>query len=566
MLGSCTLLVACQHGLQKKLVQTADQVLLALEESEALNRQLGDVQKVSTPPISVTQALVPPIDVTLPPALAEAQHKRFDIAVQDIPAQQFFMGLVAGTPYSMVVSPKVEGKISLNLKQVTIAGALKAVRDGYGFEYEKTPYGYRILPAGLHTKVFDVHYLNVERRGNTLTRITSGQLTETDTSGSGSSGGSTSSSSGGNNNLTSASISTKTVTDFWAELRVMLETMVGQSGGHSVVVSPQSGTVVVRAYPDELRTVAEFLAHTERSLTRQVILEAKILEVRLHDGYQAGIDWAYITNTATSRQGALSPIQPVPGGLGSAPLRNAAHMGSSFGDQTLQDLGDFNGIFALGLNIGNFSALLKLLSTQGTVQVLSSPRISTVNNQKAVIKVGNDEFFVTDVSGNSSQGAAGAVSQSQNVELTPFFSGISLDVTPHIDRDGSVILHIHPMVSQVLNDQKDFQVQGQATSLPLALSSIRETDSIVRAMNGQVIVIGGLMVNNQEETLASTPVMGDLPLVGSLFKRTKQVASKSELVILLRPIVVERDTWNKDMKGVKSRLQKAQQGFHFGSK
>ena len=216
---------------------------------------------------------------------------------------------------------------------------------------------------------------------------------------------------------------------------------------------------------------------------------------------------------------------------------------------------DFTNLFAIGGATSNFAALIRLLNTQGEVQVLSSPRVSTVNNQKAVIKVGTDEFFVTEVSSSTSSGVS-STTTTPNITLTPFFSGIALDVTPQISEDGEVILHIHPSVSDVTDQIKDITVGGQTQQLPLAFSTVRESDSVVRARSGQVVVIGGLMQNSSSNNDAGVPSVSKIPIVGNLFKQKRKTNSRSELVILLRPIVVEANkTWLNYIKDSAGRIE-----------
>jgi MSHA biogenesis protein MshL len=181
------------------------------------------------------------------------------------------------------------------------------------------------------------------------------------------------------------------------------------------------------------------------------------------------------------------------------------------------------------------------------VQVLSSPRISTVNNQKAVIRVGADEYFITGISSNTTANAS-AVTSTPNIELSPFFSGISLDVTPQISEDDSVILHIHPVVSDVKDQLKNFTIGDEDFSLPLANRGVRESDSIVRAQSGQVIVLGGLMQETKVNEDGKNPGLGDIPFFGSMFRTTSRLTEKTELVILLRPIVVNDDAWNAQIE------------------
>jgi len=212
------------------------------------------------------------------------------------------------------------------------------------------------------------------------------------------------------------------------------------------------------------------------------------------------------------------------------------------------------GVFSSLLKVQDISKVLSLLETQGSVQVLSSPRVSTVNNQKAVIRVGSDEYFVTGISNNTTSNAT-SVSSTPNIELSPFFSGIALDVTPQIAEDGEVVLHIHPVVSDVTDQQKSFTVGNQAFSLPLALRGIRESDSIVKAQNGQVIVLGGLMQESKDNANGKRPILGDIPIVNALFRTKNKAKSKTELVILLRPIVVDGNTWQNELEQSEKRIQ-----------
>ena len=208
----------------------------------------------------------------------------------------------------------------------------------------------------------------------------------------------------------------------------------------------------------------------------------------------------------------------------------------------------------------------KNMETQGNVQVLSSPRVSTVNNQKAVIKVGTDEFFVTDISNTTVTGGGGTTT-SPDITLTPFFSGVALDVTPQIDSEGTVVLHIHPTVSEVEDETKVIDLTGETLELPLAVSNVREADSIVSARSGELIVIGGLMNETTKEDIAATPFLGGIPFFGSLFRQTRQDSVKSELVILLRPQVVESpEVWRNSTQRTLDRVNELDRGFHFGSR
>ncbi|MDG2738492.1 pilus (MSHA type) biogenesis protein MshL, partial [Vibrio parahaemolyticus] len=204
---------------------------------------------------------------------------------------------------------------------------------------------------------------------------------------------------------------------------------------------------------------------------------------------------------------------------------------------------------------GNFNAVLSFMSTQGDLNVLSSPRITAANNQKSVIKVGTDEYFVTDLSSKAGNGEnSNAVPE---VELTPFCSGIALDVTPQIDNKGNVFLHVPPAVIEVTEEVKQLNLGGdfQNIQLPLAKSSIRESDSVIRAKDGDVVVIGGLMKQQNRELVSKVPFLGDVPALGHLFRNVNNVTEKTELVILLKPTVVGVNSWQKELERSRDLLQ-----------
>ncbi len=347
--------------------------------------------------------------------------------------------------------------------------------------------------------------------------------------------------------MTGTSVITQNSSDFWESIGENLRAIVGvtedKTDERSVVVNRQSGVVVVRAMPGELRDVADYLAKTQTTVTRQVILEAKIVEVELNDAYQAGINWAGVLTHGGDQYfiGQSTPRGGFGGDLLAPPnVQVPIAPGNPINGFITNALG---GAFTLAADLGDFNAFIELLGLQGRTRVLSSPRVSTLHNQKAVIKAGSDEFFVTGISSDTTTGEA--TTTTVDVELTPFFSGVALDVTPQINDQGEVLMHIHPTVSDVTDQQKELSVRGQTDSLPLALSQIRESDSIVRARSGQVIVIGGLMRQQRHDQDYKTPFLGDIPGLGRLFRSERNQSSTVELVILLRPLVVADADWSQ---------------------
>jgi MSHA biogenesis protein MshL len=532
---------------------------------------------------AVADALLPPAAAlaTQLPKARPALEERFNVSFNNVPAQQFFRSIVAGTRYNILVHPDVAGTITANLKDVTLPETLDAIREMYGYDYKIEGTRISIKPLTMQTKMFHVNYLVGKRAGMSNTRVSSTSVANAVNNQNGNGNNNQGQNNNGNNQnnngnnpngqgnsqMDSTDVATTSANDFWGDLKLSIEAIVGsKEGGRSVVVSPQSGVLVIRAMPDELRNVDAYLKATQLAVDRQVILEAKILEVELNDSYQSGVNWASFASIRSGHDnrvsgGIIAPgaaLTPLPfgGGQPGTITDPSTGLSASSGFSLSNAAGTAGSMFGLAVQTANFAALISFLETQGTVHVLSSPRVAAVNNQKAVLKIGTDEFYVTGVQTTTNSTTTGNT-VSPSVTLQPFFSGVVLDVTPQIDDKGNILLHVHPSVSQVSTINKSVNL-GTAGSLnlPLAASATSELDSIVRGQNGQVVAIGGLMRQSSTADDSQVPGTSSVPVLSSLFGAKKRVNQKRELVVLIKPTIVEGvNNWNDDLLDTNRRIE-----------
>lgn len=525
---SSLLFSGCQAFNASEVPKQASKTLQQAQQNNA-----SAPEQIAPVPADVTRDLMATsLSTPLPSA------PRFNVSAVNAELTDFFQSLIADTAYSVVLHPQVQGQISLQLKQVTLDETMALVQQLYGFDIQQQGMVYKVYPAGLRTETIAVNYLMLQRQGFSSISVNSGGVSQ-DTNGSNSQGGrgnqnnnqSNNNNQNGQNNQGSqqqfngSTIQSESVTDFWKDLEKAVRSVLGSGDQRMVVVSPQAGLVTVRGMPDEIAAVKAFLGQSEQHLQRQVVLEAKIIEVTLNDEYQQGINW----------QNAIMN------------LRNTGfNLSTSGGIASNAITSSVGGVTAISFNNADFNGVITLLETQGNAQVLSSPRVTAMNNQKAVIKVGQDEYFVTNISSETVTGG-GATTTSPNVTLQPFFSGIALDVTPQIDASGSVILHVHPSVTETAEQNKTIRFSNEQIVLPLAQSNIRESDTIIRARSGEIVVIGGLMQTVTSDEVSRTPVLGAIPVLGQLFTSKNKLEKKKELVILLKPTVVGQGVWQQQL-------------------
>ena len=533
LLLSAVLLAGCasDHVLRTPDVGTAMRVDLPSAAAKA----------PAAVPAQVSEALAEPAAAPVKPT----PEPRIDLLVNNAQARDVFLAIVADTRYSMLMHPDVAGTLSVTLRGVTVNEALEAIRDVYGYDFKIDGRRITVFAPTMQTRIFRINYPTSQRGGTSDLTVSPGRAAVT-TSGAntGTTGGgaaATDSTSGGSGSSgasqASSRITTRVNSDLWNEVALALESIVGKSNGRSVVMSPQAGILAVRAMPDELRQVDSFLKAMQVSVERQVMLEAKVIEVELKDGFQSGVNWSALANAGadTLTVGAI--------GTGSAAAAALVQ-----GTNTLLPIvpapssAAGGGLFGLALATSQFNAVLGFLETQGDVQTLSNPRVATLSNQKAVLKVGSDDYYVTGINGGSSTGAtttAAATSTLPTVTLSPFFSGISLDVTPQIDESNSVTLHVHPSISTVTERSVSVGIGALGSySLPVASTAVNETDTMVRIQDGQIVAIGGLMQMASSRSNSGLPGTTGWGAWSTLFGNKAAAGRKREVIVLIKPTII----------------------------
>lgn len=542
---------------------------------------------------------------------------RYSIMIRPKNVQSSSPGVAA--PLS--VAGGMTDKVTINLKDITMFDALDAIREVYGYDYTIEGSRIYVQQPELQTRLYQVNYIIGQRQGVSDLKVIGGASGGGSSSSSGSSSSTGASSSGGSgsgsgySSVQASALSTVAKSDIWSEVEDALRTTLGcqipkkvagstgtgsaagsgsagatsradvsfvgdtalgerQRGvdgctdGRAMSINQMSGTIIVRGMPYEHRTVTQMLRSIQVNIERQVIIEAKIIDVELNSEAQQGINWASFDGDIhrsslgadTTLINSTSYIDPATG-LATT-LRGSVNQGTSLGGLLGTGLvgASASNAFSAGLGIAlqnrNFLAMLNFLQTQGHVHVLSSPRISTLNSQKAVIKVGSEEPFVTNIAGGSTSITNGvAQTTPPTLQYQPFFSGISLDVTPQIDGRDNITLHVHAMVNSVVEKEKISQPTAGAVRVPFAVNTISETDSVVKTKDGQVVVIGGLMTESNRDNRSKVPGVGDVPALGALFAKGGQSSVKRELVILLKPTVVKDDSiWTNDIATTQGRI------------
>jgi MSHA type pilus biogenesis protein MshL len=485
------------------------------------------VKKSPLPPEERLEELM--VDKMEPKKEAE---RLFSFTLRDEEIGQLLLALSRQIPYNIVVDPDISGTVTVDLKDVTLEEALDTFTSLLGLEYKVKGKVIRVFRPKMETRIFTLNYITTIRKGTGKLKAVTG------VSGYAAGGGGA----GREEAKGGSTIETGPDTaDIWKEIEEGLKTMISEKG--NLVINKLANIILVTDFSTNLKSIASFLEEVEGSAQRQVMIQAKVVEVTLSDQYKLGLDWSGI-----SRMGSF--------------------YGTLSGDMSFaQSLSPGTEVFQIGVSNHDFTALLDAMAQQGQLNILSSPKISTLNNQKAVIKVGREEIFFDpeyDVV-TTTDPLTGEIKDTRSVlssvEPQTVTVGVVLDVTPQISSDGYISMNIHPSVTDLVRIE-EFKLKGEVYATAPVID-IRETDTVVRVREGQTIVIAGMMQDKRRETVTRTPLLGNIPGLGALFRNTDQEKQKTELVILLTPTVLVGKRIDDLSREELRRLEEAKRKFHW---
>jgi MSHA type pilus biogenesis protein MshL len=448
-------------------------------------------------------------------------------------ARELFLSLAKENEFNLVLSPEVSGTITMDIKEATAPEIMEEVCGLLGCRVELSGNMVRVLPEKRATRIFRMDYLLTSRSGSGSLTASTSTGGGSSSSGSGTASATGSSGSSGGESESRNTISTDEKFDLWSGILEEVQSLLSGGDGKAVV-NRAAGTLAVTDYPVNLDRVADYLKVLESRMRNGVMIETKILEVTLSDETKYGINWTALPDLSSlSLSGSLT---------GGATARQALPAGTT--------------AFQIGVAGGKFNAVIDALAEQGQINVLSAPKVSTLNNQKAIIRIGRqDVFFRAVVTPATTTSAAFVTFTPDTITV-----GIILSVTPQIGRDGKVMLAIHPSITEKVGEA----TAPDGNTAPIV--DVRETNTMVTVQDGETVFIGGLMQERTQEIIKSVPLLGDIPFLGALFRNTDQIKKKTELVILITPRLLREG----DAAGIAGEEQKrlfgSDRGYHVGGK
>ncbi len=501
----------------------------------------------------------------IPVASQESPPRRITLSVRDADLRDIIRAAAEGTDLNITFDPGLETRVQgLDLHGVTLEELLDEILPIHGLSATRHGRTLRIARSDGGMRFYPVDFLAQRRVGTKEFKVNaSGQTIQTGSSGGGSS-------EGGHSSAYTSSLASGNASDPWAEIQGGLTALVfgepmgtGEAGagagtptgpasrafsrdGKTLLIQPHAGLVAVSADPYTHRRVEAFLHEMGRRYRRQVILEARIVEVTLGKDSQIGVDW----NRAFALSGTAA-------GLGAS----GTTAGLSFlGGQTLnQNVTSDNGVFQLVVDNMRVNTVLSALARDNKLQVLSSPRISTLNNQKAILRVVREEAYFLQTSQATPSGGLGGAIITTNITPLVVPVGIVLDILPQIGDDGFITLAVNPSVSEVVTVRSlNVTSSGGGASANLPVVDRRDLDTVVRVRTGETLVLAGIIKTKEGDDDRGVPWLKNIPFIGSFFTKREKTKLHTELAIFLTPTLVESPDQVKNLqRGTEESLEKA---------
>ena len=504
----------------------------------------------TTPITKASDKSIIPAPVTQVPALPRPGKREkletYTVVVNKVPISELLFSMARDADLNLDIDSDITGRITMNAIDQTLPRILERIESQADITYYLEGDSLKVMTDRPYLHTYNVDYLNISRSSSGSVSVS----TEIEASGSGIEDSGSGGGSSAGENKASSEVQNKSSNEFWQSITANIISILNEeakpgagantSTNNNVIVNRESGVIAVRATAKKHKTVKHFIDKVVGNVLRQVLIEVTIAEVRLSDSYQAGIDWSIVSETAiVNGQTVLTKggSQNVIGGnLGSSPFFQLATAGTINGNP---------------LNI-----TLKALETFGDVKVLSSPKVMALNNQTAILKVvDNEVYFTTNVEidpGTVNQNSTTVIDT--DINTVPI--GIVMAVTPFINDNNVVMLNVRPTISRItrfVNDPNPELVAAQIVS-EIPVVQVREIETMLKINDRETAVIGGLMQDQINKENRGVPILSSIPLLGALFSYTDEEYVKSELVIFIRPVVIEQASLDGDLADYKKYL------------
>jgi len=512
--------------------------------STGLKREVQIPKELKQPKVEEAK----PLELKIPefaPAtedISPLKTRIVDIVARNTPLRDVLHVIADATSLNLVMEKGVtpETPITITLKNVTADDALHTILSSVNYFY--TAKNNMLLVKAVDTRIFELGFpsviqnYNVEVGGDIFGGVT-GDLTQT---GGGGGGGGGSGSTGIKGNITQTLKADEAAFNFWQAVEKSLGSILGQTGGGAggqaggesaggeyFTVNRVTGTIVVVASKRTLERVEQYVNTLKKVMGRQVLIEAKVIEVTLSEGFQFGIDWTLVQRNLNIDETRTTSSFT----LGTSGFKQVAPITTGGPVFTITGAPSFGGRRA------DLSFVMNALEQQGELRILSNPRINIMNGQTALLVVGRNESYIKKVETTTTQGTPPITTFT--TETGSVLSGLTIGIVPYINEQGEISLTITPIIAERVSfETKNIGAVGNQTEIKLPTVDLRELSTTVKVREGQTVVIGGLIKKSEKLTDSQVPFLGNVPLIGYLFKSRDKTEIKTELVIALQPLLL----------------------------